>query len=229
MGQFFAELTDAGNVFAHASYILLISSMLMTSLRRLRILALGSGIAAMLHFTLQTRDNASLAWEAMFVMANAAQLAVLLYRSRTGELRPEENVSLDQVVRVHDPVSRRRLIAMMAWRDAEVGEVLIAQGEIEPPLIYIGSGAAAIQHDGQQVGVCGAGDFLGEMSLVSGNRATASVVVTNTMRIATINREQLSQLVRQFPNIGNAFESALNRGLAAKVLRMNRAVSASLA
>ena len=137
MGQFFAELTDAGNVFAHASYILLISSMLMTSLRRLRILALGSGIAAMLHFTLQTRDNASLAWEAS--------------------------------------------------------------------------------------------DFLGEMSLVSGNRATASVVVTNTMRIATINREQLSQLVRQFPNIGNAFESALNRGLAAKVLRMNRAVSASLA
>lgn len=59
------------------------------------------------------------------------------------------------------------------------------------------------------------------MSLVSGDKATATAVVANSMRIVVIDRDALSLLVRQSPVIGNAFDSALNRGLAAKVLRMN--------
>lgn len=229
MASFIRELADPGNIYAHLSYVLLISSMMMTSLRRLRILALGSGVAAMLHFTLQTRDNASLVWEALFVTANAAQLAILLYRSRLQDLRPEEHDLLDHVLRLHDPAARLRVLALLAWRDAEIGEALIAQGQSAPPLIYIASGAAAIMHDGKQVGVCGQGDFLGEMSLVSGGKASASVMVANRMQIAVIDRTGLEQLARQSPEIGNAFDSALNRGLAAKVLRMNQAASAGVA
>lgn len=108
MASFIRELAEARNIYAHAAYLLLISSMMMTSLRRLRFLALGSGIAAMLRFTLRTRDNASLVWEALFVMANAGQLLILLYRSRLHNLLPEEHDLLDQVLRVHDPVARRR-------------------------------------------------------------------------------------------------------------------------
>lgn len=229
MSAFFHDLTDPGNVFAHLSYVLLISSMLMTSLPRLRILALGSGVAAMLHFTLRTKDNASLMWEALFVLANAVQIAMLLYRSRQHDLRPEERALFDQVLRIHEPLSQRRLLELFEWRDAAVGEVLITQGQHLPPLIYMASGAAAIQIDGQQVGVCGEGDFVGEMSLVSGDKATATVVVANAMRIAVIDHDALSLLARQSPAIGNAFDSALSRGLAAKVLRMNRAVSVSSA
>lgn len=227
MGSFIRELADPGNIYAHLSYVLLIASMMMTSLQRLRILALGSGIAAMLHFTLQTRDSASLVWETLFVLANAAQLVILLYRSRRHDLRPDEHELLDQVLRVHDPANRRRLLALLQWRDAEVGEALIEQGQQEPPLIYIASGAAAIDHDGQQVGVCGQGDFLGEMSLVSGESASASVVVANRMRIAVIDRRALEEAARKSPEIGNVFDSAINRGLAGKVLRMNQSAAAS--
>lgn len=49
------------------------------------------------------------------------------------------------------------------------------------------------------------------------------------MRIALIDREALEQQARQSPEIGNAFDGALNRGLAAKVLRMNRAALAGAA
>ncbi|SHN55290.1 hypothetical protein [Erythrobacter sanguineus] len=41
-------------------------------------------------------------------MANAGQLLILLYRSRLHDLLPEEHDLLDQVLRVHDPVARRR-------------------------------------------------------------------------------------------------------------------------
>ena len=61
------------------------------------------------------------------------------------------------------------------------------------------------------------------MSLVSGERATASVTVTNPMRIAVFDRDALTQLARSVPEIPHALDRAINRGLAAKVLRMNKA------
>ena len=225
MNAVMSDLLDPGNVFAHLSYIFLITSMMMTSLRWLRILALGSGLAAILHFTLQTSDNASLFWVALFVIANGSQLAILLFRSRLSVMHKEERELLEKILEIEEPASQRRLLGLIEWADVEVDTLLMEQGQANPPLIYVASGAAAIEHDGAIVGVCGSGDFLGEMSILTGERASASVRVTNTMRIARFDRNGLAQMTRALPEIDRALSAALNRGLAAKVIRMNAAVS----
>lgn len=223
MQDILRDLGDPENTFAHLSYILLISAMLMRSVRNLRILALSSGLAAMAHFSWRTNDNTSLVWETLFVLANASQLALLLYRSRRGLMLGEERELLEQVLRVEEPAQQRRLLDLITWRDVEVGEVLMRQGQKTPPLIYIASGAAGIAHDGRLVGVCGPGDFLGEMSLITGEGASATVSVTNPMRVACFDRDALLRLSTGLPELARAFDHALNRGLAAKILRMNKA------
>lgn len=225
MQAIWQDLIDPGNIFAHLSYVFLITSMLMRSLRNLRILALASGLAAIVHFTVQTQDNASLVWELMFVSTNAVQLAILLARSRRGLMVNEERALLEQVLQVEEPAHQRRLLDLVQWRDVPVGELLMRQGDAEPPLIYIASGAAGIMHGDDLVGVCGAGDFLGEMSLISGERASATVTVTNSMRIARFDRDGLLRLSAGIPELRQALDRALNRGLAAKVLRMNEALA----
>lgn len=227
MNAIIQDLTDPGNAFAHLSYILLIASMLMTSLRWLRVLALGSGLAAMAHFIFRTQDNASLVWEMLFVLANGSQLVLMQLRARRHHLTAEERELLEGVLEVQEPDHQRRLLGLMQWRDAEVGEVLMKQGQSDPPLIYIASGAAAIEHDGAIVGVCGTGDFLGEMSLITGDKASATVRVTNLMRIARFDRDALAQFTSGVPELNRAFDAALNRGLAHKVLRMNKAAAAA--
>jgi len=221
------DLTDPGNAFAHLSCVLLIASMLMTSLRWLRVLALGSGLAAMAHFIFRTQDNASLVWAMLFVLANGLQLVLMQLRARRHHLSSEERELLEGVLQVQEPHHQRRLMGLMQWRDAGVGEVLMTQGQSRPPLIYIASGAAAIEHDGAIVGVCGAGDFLGEMSLMTGEKASATVRVSNPMRIARFDRDALAQFTSGVPELNRAFDAALNRGLAHKVLRMNKAAAAS--
>jgi CRP-like cAMP-binding protein len=223
MGDLLTELADPDNIFAHFSYVFLITSMLMRNLRNLRILALLSGLSAMAHFTFQTDDDASFVWEVMFVTANATQLILLLYRSRRGLMGSEERELMETVLRVEEPAQQRRLLDLITWRDVAVGEVLMSQGQKNPPLIYIASGAAGIAHDGQLVGVCGPGDFLGEMSLLTGEHASATVSVTNPMRIAVFDRDALARLSTGIPELARAFDHALNRGLAAKILRMNKA------
>jgi len=46
--------------------------------------------------------------------------------------------------------------------------------------------------------------------------------VSQPMRLARFDRDALADMVRSLPEVGKALDAALNRSLAAKVLRMNR-------
>ena len=226
MQEILRDLIDPANGFAHLSYIFLISAMLMSSLRLLRVLALASGLAAMAHFIFRTQDNASLVWETMFVLANGVQLAILQYRSRRSSLQSEERELLHAILQIEDQADQRRVLGLLRWRDAAVGEILMQQGELHPPLIYISAGAATVEVDGRLVGACGAGDFLGEISHVAKECASATVKVSNTMRIAEFDRQGLAAIPLTDPEIAKAIDSAVNRSLAAKLVRMNDAAKA---
>ncbi len=204
---------------------MLVMAMLVKSLRLLRILALAAGFAALAWCVLSGQGMVALLWAALFVLVNGVQLARLLQRTRIGRVSSEERELLHDILRVEDPAKQRRLIGLLNWRDVAAGEVLIAQGQLNPPLIYVASGAAGIELDGRLVGVCGEGDFLGDMSIATGEPATTAVVVTNPMRIAVVDRAALAEMAEAVPEIGAAFDRALNRGLAAKIQRMNEAAA----
>ena len=209
-------------LLAHLAGALLVGSMAMTSMRALRVLALTAGLCALGWVAAEGGDWALALWPALLVLVNAAQLAIMIQRGRTGDQRAEERELLGLVLGIEEPSNQRRLRDLLRWRDVAAGEVLIREGQAEPPLIYIASGAGRVEHAGRAVGVCGAGDFLGEMSLVSGQRASASVVATEPLRVAVFDRDVLAQLSRASPDIGNAIARAINRALADKVVRMNR-------
>lgn len=217
------DLADPANGFAHLSYIFLIAAMLMTSLRWLRVFALASGIAAMAHFTFRTQDNASLVWETAFVLANGVQLVLLQYRSRRRGLTPEEDELLHSILKIEDRADQRRVLALLEWREFAPGGVLMEEGEWHPPLIYLASGAASIELEGKIISSCGAGDFVGEISYIGERRASATVRVSNAMRAAQFDHEGLAALAVNEPAIAKAIDGALNRSLAAKLVRMNLA------
>ena len=215
------------DLFLHLTCGLLVAAMLMNSMRALRLFALAAGICAVAYFAAAGSGGPVLLWAGLFLLFNAVQLSLMhLRRRRLAGMPPEERALLDDILRVEEPAHQRRLIGLLAWRDAERGEVLILQDQRDPPLIYVASGTADILHEGKLVGVCGEGDFLGDMSMVSGERASATVIATGPMRIALIDRASLLEMGRAIPEVGAAFDRALNRGLVAKIVRMNQTAAA---
>ena len=204
--------------------VLMIAAMLATSIRNLRIGALLAGIAAMLHFAL-LQNWAALALIGLITFANGARFLALVRRSGRGDILDDERELFEHVMQVQDPAQHGRLRDLLTWEDVPEGAVLMREGEKAPPLIYIAHGSARIEHGGEAVGACDAGDFLGEMSVVSGEHASATVTVGEPMRIARFDRDALADLVRNLPELGKALDAALNRSLAAKVLRMNKTVT----
>lgn len=220
------SLRGTGDAIAILAGLLLVLAMLVGKIRHLRMLALAAGVVAVLWFALVTPNRTFLVLSLLFVLGNAIRLAILLRNSRPRAMRDEERKLLEHVLQVQDPAQQRYLLDVVEWRDCEEGEVLMTQGDSSPPLIYVASGAGSIEHDGHMVGVCGPGDFLGEMSMVTGEAASATVEVTNPMRVARFSRDGLSELTRNIPELKRAFDHAVNQGLAAKILRMNKAISA---
>lgn len=217
------------DLFLHLTCGLLVAAMLMNSLRTLRLFALAAGISAVAYFAAAGRGGPVLLWAGLFLLVTAVQLSLMhMRRSRLADMPPEERALLDDILKVEEPAHQRRLIGLLAWRDAEAGEVLIMQDQRDPPLIYVARGTADILHDGKIVGVCGEGDFLGDMSMVSGEGASATVTATGPMRIARIDRAALVEMGRVIPEVGAAFDRALNRGLVAKIVRMNQAAAAKV-
>ncbi len=189
--------------------------------REIRLFALAAGVFAIAYFALSDGLGAGLALATVFTIINAARLVELRHRARSGVMSSEERELFDHVMKIEEPSQQNRLRDLMVWEDVKPGTQLIKQGEVDPPLIYIAKGRAEIERDLAIVSECGAGEFLGEMSHVSGEKASATVTVTQDMRLARLDRDALGQLANSLPEIGQAVDRAFNRSLAVKVMRMN--------
>ncbi len=201
--------------------LVLIASMIPHQVRHIRLISLVAGALGVVYFFLAQGLGAGLAFTAAYLLVNVGRLIELQRRARGGVMTREERELFDHVMQIEEPAQQSRLRDLMIWEDVAVGSQLIKQGETDPPLIYIASGRAEIERDLAIVSECGAGEFLGEMSHVSGDKASATVTVTQEMRMARLDRDALGQLAVSLPEIGKALDRAFNRSLAVKVMRMN--------
>lgn len=215
-----------GHYLLHLAALAVVASALTIRPRVARLLATMAGVMAVGHFGFAGAGLGWVGWAALFAAVNGVHFAALEMRARTGKLLEEERDLFDTVMQVKEPGQQRHLRDLIDWRDVAAGDALVTQGEVRPPLIYVARGRAEILVDDQRVGECGHGDFLGEMALISGQTATATVRAAEAMRVACFDRDALAQLARTAPEVGRALDSALNRSLAAKVMRMNAVAKA---
>lgn len=211
-------------IFAYGAALLAVVAMAATTIRQLRYALLIAGLGALGHFALTDQIGWAIV-ASVFVTVNGVQIAVLHRRARRGAMLEEEASLFDRLLGIEDPGRQQRLRDLMQWLDVEEGEVLMHQDQLDPPLIYLARGEARVECDGRTVGICGPGEFLGEMSLVSGQTASATVIVAQRSRVATFDRDALAHYARAVPEVDTALTHALNRGLSAKVRRMNEAAS----
>ena len=103
------------------------------------------------------------------------------------------------------------------------GEVLTRQGEPVQNLMYLADGVVKVETGDRIVAVLGPGDYLGELSFLSGNPATATATVVKPVRILGFDQAKLKEAIQADPQLRRTLESALNRNLAGKLARSNTA------
>jgi CRP-like cAMP-binding protein len=118
-------------------------------------------------------------------------------------------------------LSRKELIQLARLTDdAEVpdGKVLCREGDLGREFFVLVEGSVDVTKKGRRVATLGAGDFLGEISLLETTPRTATVTAKTPLRFFVLTPKDFRQVVEENPSV----ERKVLRALARRVLELSR-------
>ena len=218
-------LTDKTVIFFIANSIYVISYML-TSMFWLRLLAVIAAISTFPYFYFQAEPLwSALFWQACFLTVNLVNLAILLY-----SMRPPSFDSFEALVhqlkfsdlKQHEFAPILKLAQRM---NLEEGESLLKDGDSNSRLFLIVDGGCRILKNGTEITVITAGEFVGELSFVSGEVISADVISAGDTKMIFWDRRTLEPLFRKNGLYKPYLHALCSVDIAQKLRRMTTAVA----
>lgn len=206
------------------SYALLIAAVLAPRMAPLRLLVALAATTA-LGRALWVGDPVSAVWMGLLLAACLALLGRAWYERRGVRFSDEEKRMLDSLVAGLSKSRARHLIDQGMWLTGKEGDVLTREGEPVGHLYFLAAGEARVMSLGRQVGTCRAGDLIGELTVLSGETASATVILTGPARFWCAPAEDLRPYVEAHDDIKRAIEHGFATALKAKLRASNRTIA----
>lgn len=134
---------------------------------------------------------------------------------------PEELAATFPLFATLTPEQREVLVLHFQPYTAEPGERIIRAGDEADALYLISKGEVEVTVDGRRVSTRGAGEFFGEMALLSGDRRSADVTALDYSRFARLSGRDFRRFLQRYPEIKSQIES-LAAERAQSTLRLTR-------
>lgn len=221
--DFVAQMSDPRHLLTHLPYALLVISMLMNDMGWLRAIAIAAGVIRIINRSFIDIDPIIVFWEVIFVAVNVVQLAILWYYARRHRFSEDEQRFAAIMPAGVDRRTVRRLLRLASPRHAGEGHTLTEEGKPVAELVFIADGVLQIEQGGRIVAVCGPGDFVGEMSFVTGAAASATAIVAKPLRYLAFEQGKLRAALQADTDLRQALDASFNRNLVGKLAKANAA------
>ena len=107
-----------------------------------------------------------------------------------------------------------RQVRSLATRvDVAPGRVLAREGGMGHEFIIVLEGEVEVRQDDDVIATCGAGDFVGEISLLEERPRTATVVATSPAVLDVIGQREFAELLAEEPEIAEQIRATAARRL----------------
>ena len=161
-------------------------------------------------------------WESLFSFVNIIQLALLAIENRRGKFSEDEQLFFESVLRNVERAHARKLIKTGKWHEVDAGTVLVTQDTWPKRLKFLVRGHAKITVDNREITFVGPGDFLGEMSYLTGKAANATATTVTPVRYLSFERSRLESELEKHSALRHALEAGFNRNLVEKLVKANQ-------
>ena len=95
-------------------------------------------------------------------------------------------------------------------RDVAPGKCLTVEGASGYCFFVIEAGTAEVEQDGSLVNTLGAGDFFGEMAIMSGNRRSATVRAVSPLDLLVLFGTEFRVLERDLPSVARKLAETMS-------------------
>ena len=153
----------------------------------------------------------------IFTAINLYQIHLLLLERKPVQLKEEEQQLHRMVFRIMKPREMLKLLKLASWKTATPGERLVEQNTVLDNLMLIYSGNASVHVEGREVAKLREGQFMGEMSCITGGTTSASVTATDALRYVRWPKEQLYRFLDGNSEMRAALQMIVGMDLVAKL------------
>lgn len=207
--------------FGHVASILTMGAYLLKDMLWLRVLTIASCFAgiAFNYLVPATPLWTVIYWNVLFVVINVVQIAIII-KERTGVDFTEEEKELHETLfKNFAPFEFMKLMRIGHWRVAQEGEVLATEKQPLDAVMLIYNGALTVDTNGKEVARLKDGNFIGEVSFITGGAASATVRAVTPTRYIAWPKVAISGLLNRNPSMRVAMQSLLNTDLSKKLMR----------
>jgi len=215
---------STGGLVGHLSYLLLVISMLMRVMWVLRILVIASAFVAIAYDLIWLKDPVGVFWESLLVAVNIVQLAVTYAQSRAQTFNKMEAAFVHNAFPGLNNALKRKILRQGTWETVAAGRHLSQAGVPLKRLVYVAQGEIEVRVGDSVVGRCTDGDFIGELTVLSGAPATGTAVTLGQTSYWSIDGEVLRRLVGSNDEIDQAVRACFHRNMLAKLVAANHEI-----
>lgn len=149
-------------------------------------------------------------------------LVTLYRRNRALQMRLDEAEMVQSGFGGLPPYAAGMLLRAGCWRDVREGEVLAVAEHVLGRLIWLSAGDARVFYGDAELARIGAGQFIGEVTVLTGALATASVAMVGPGRVFEIEADALKRLMALDDAINAAVHRAITTAMGHRLRDANR-------
>ncbi len=164
----------------------------------------------------------SFAGNMLLIAINVVHSTLLIMERRRSCLSNEEQQLKDKAFPSMERVFVKRLFAAATWCNLEKGDTLLVEGECPDKLFLFLEGQAFVSVRHKRIGQIGPGQFVGEMSFLTGQSAGATVVIREPSRCLVWQRDVVEKLYKKDHDLQMILTAAIGVDLAGKIILQNQ-------
>lgn len=206
-------------VIGHLSFAAAALSFLMKDIILLRVIAILSSLLGILYNFFAAAEPLWLVifWLSIFMIINLYQTITILFESRLVEFSESEleirNKFFEQLSLNHF----KKLINLGKYRTFPKATRIIKMNQDTPELKLIISGSVKIEQNNKILARLKAGSFIGEVSFMSGSKASANVSASEETDVISWDQTSLRKLLVANPCLHLIFSEIINKDLSQKL------------
>lgn len=208
-----------GHIAGHLASVLTMVAYLLRDILWLRFLTILSCFAGIIfNYWVPSEPLWSvIAWNSLFAVINIVQIAIII-KERTGVSFTEEEKELHETLfQNFAPFEFMKLMRIGKWHQAAPGDVLAVEGQPLDSMMMIYNGRLAVEKQGVPFAELLDGNFIGEVSFISGGAATATVRAIEPTRYLSWKKKEIDALLKRNPSMRLAMQGMLSSDLSKKL------------
>jgi len=202
----------------HSANLLYLLSYLVRDILWLRIFTIIAGSSLLPYYYCQPSPMwEPIAWNLVFISINVVQSVLLILDRRPVHLKGDDLKLYQLVFDRLSPQNFRKLLELGEWRQTDADGVIVSADSAIDRVIVIYEGELAVKREERELARLEPGCFVGEMSFLTGKKASADVVALAPTRHVSWSFDALRQFLPKHPELRAAFQNILGADLVRKL------------